>query len=687
MAEHTNAANSASAETSVADSKPKPWNHPMQQRQRYLNDASNAAQTPGSTEFLYLSPKQEEMVCNYISKFDKGYAKFVTRIETVPLAPEGVDMSKVMLRLLHDGPVIAHDTPFNGLYHLETYLDGVRVHIEAPTETPTLEQSGWPIGRSPAYSRVRHVESCVLVYDITSRESFETMRSIYDNFLFERSITRRQLLSPGYCYHDCPPRPAFRGLFFVFATKIDVDEASWAVSRKEGVGFCSQIGAVFMPMSTDTREGMGPKAVLAIAYRTLFRRIENGALQEALCFLAEQTTCKLCSTRINYHSIASANIMLLLGGLEGDDFNSANLQSLLCHMNLSLLSLLTFHDHGGFEPRHWYSMTRRPKRQRLTREEYLNHARKAARSSSPRVNALYLSPEQEAAVSKYVKTFDPAPSMFHPVIEIWLICEAGTGLEKLIVRLGNDGWLEGYDPTMEDCFSLTTDIDGQRIRLTGTKTPTSLPQPDISDEWFHFQYGWARHIEAVALVYDVTSRASFEVMCENYRNTCRERAQERNRCQWCPHECPPRPAFRGMVFIIANKIDKDPREWDVPLQDGEKFCATIDAIFMPTSAKTGEGSGWMAVLAMTYRILYRRIENGAFLESRMAALGIPPEPEGKECTEERTPQWWSRLLGGRKASASHTVQPEKKPAQDDEKVSKAPTNRQELGDANGLYAY
>ena len=148
-------------------------------------------------------------------------------------------------------------------------------------ERPTLQWSAktWPEGLGSPYSTARHCEACIFVYDVTNRASFDCLCPYYDNIFLERSLERPKHTA-GWCHHDCPPRPPFRGLFFVIANKTDREKTEWAVSMEEGEAFCSSIGAIFMPMSAKTGEGSGSNAVLEMANHVLFQRVQNRPLFE-----------------------------------------------------------------------------------------------------------------------------------------------------------------------------------------------------------------------------------------------------------------------------------------------------------------------------------------------------------------------------------------------------------------------
>ena len=64
--------------------------------------------------------------------------------------------------------------------------------------------------------------------------------------------------------------------------------------------------------------------------------------------------------------------------------------------------------------------------------------------------------------------------------------------------------------------------------------------------------------------------------------------------------------FQGLIFVIASKIDC---EHAITKEEGELFCASIGAIFIPMSAKTGEGGGKENLMNMTHQTLLRRTQH------------------------------------------------------------------------------
>ncbi|KAK3720791.1 RAS2 protein [Vermiconidia calcicola] len=305
----------------------------------------------------------------------------------------------------------------------------------------------------------------------------------------------------------------------------------------------------------------------------------------------------------------------------------------------------------------------------------------AAIPTRPSIN---LSPEQTAAVRRYMEFWEGGRSTRHPHIMILLLGYEGVGKRTIGVMLSQDVFLVGYDPTGDERTGMTTYIESKPVRFEGWR---ESPDPQLSPKTCPYGftlYGKARHCEVCFLVYDVTNRQSFEAVRSYYDNFCLERSLERvkSRNQCCVGDCPARPPFPGLVFIIANKIDREHNEWTVSMEEGEKFCKSIGAEFMPMSARTGEGSGTKVLLEMAHLVLLRRIQNIPLLESGGTSTGEASKPS-KGTSGSRLSRWLSK-------SARRQVQDERMPESEatlDDKVSTAAAMQSRARNPNELYWY
>lgn len=150
--------------------------------------------------------------------------------------------------------------------------------VDCPAPKVSVEE--WPSGLARPYSQARHYEAFFLVYDITSRASFEAVKAYQQNIVRERAISRSDC--PECFRVECPPRPSFQGLTFVFANKIDRDQSQWQVSLEEGRQFADSIATsaeshatYFLPMSVKTGKGCSRADGEGIARRIILRRTQS----------------------------------------------------------------------------------------------------------------------------------------------------------------------------------------------------------------------------------------------------------------------------------------------------------------------------------------------------------------------------------------------------------------------------
>ncbi|KAK5165786.1 uncharacterized protein LTR77_008709 [Saxophila tyrrhenica] len=245
-------------------------------REQYLENAGNAQSTYlQSKNALYLSPAQEAAVWSYMERFEKGHGvRNHPQIRTLMAWDrDSVDVQRLVMAL-HGDFNFPYDPFDNNQYTMQTKINDVVVNGEVDRDwAPRL-------GSCP-----RHVEVCILVYHVNDRDSFEAIQRYYDTFCLQRSEAPPSRLYCRYRRHEdgCAGTPVWSTLVFVVAwieqSTHRHDESFWKVPRTEGEEFCAKIGGVFVVMCPGLREGCGPETLVAMAYRTLYRRIENEYLQ------------------------------------------------------------------------------------------------------------------------------------------------------------------------------------------------------------------------------------------------------------------------------------------------------------------------------------------------------------------------------------------------------------------------
>jgi GTPase KRas protein len=79
----------------------------------------------------------------------------------------------------------------------------------------------------------------------------------------------------------------------------------------------------------------------------------------------------------------------------------------------------------------------------------------------------------------------------------------GVGKSALTIRLVNNNFLEEYDPTIEDSYRKSCELDGRPVMLDILDTAGQ-------DDFAALRDAWMREAEGFLLVYSITKRATFD---------------------------------------------------------------------------------------------------------------------------------------------------------------------------------
>lgn len=111
---------------------------------------------------------------------------------------------------------------------------------DKPVTLQVWDTAGQERFQSLGVAFYRGADCCVLVYDVTSAQSFENLRHWRDEFLVQANV------------RDPDSFP-----FVVLGNKIDVDERRRAVSAKRAQAFCASLGPVPVPyFETSAKEAV-----------------------------------------------------------------------------------------------------------------------------------------------------------------------------------------------------------------------------------------------------------------------------------------------------------------------------------------------------------------------------------------------------------------------------------------------
>ena len=149
------------------------------------------------------------------------------------------------------------------------------------------------------------------------------------------------------------------------------------------------------------------------------------------------------------------------------------------------------------------------------------------------------------------------------MLSVHVLGTGGVGKSALTLRLVNDGFVEDYDPTIEDSYRKTIVVDGVRTCLTVVDTAGQEEYATMRDH--HMKAG-----EAFLLVYAVDDRNSYEDAKILYEDLL-----------FAKGGAPP------PVVLVGNKVDLS---GDRQVPKAEASCAARDLFrcpFFEASAKDG----------------------------------------------------------------------------------------------------
>ena len=145
--------------------------------------------------------------------------------------------------------------------------------------------------------------------------------------------------------------------------------------------------------------------------------------------------------------------------------------------------------------------------------------------------------------------------------EVLIIGDSAVGKSCLLLQFSDQTFSDNYVSTIGVDFKIRTiDIDGKQVKLQIWDTAGQERFQSITANYYHGSH-------AIAIVYDVTNRASFD----NLRKWVSDVERLAN-----PQVC---------KLIVGNKADlEDKRE--VRREEGQAFADNLGVPFLETSAKT-----------------------------------------------------------------------------------------------------
>ncbi|KAH9961965.1 ras-domain-containing protein [Russula dissimulans] len=151
-------------------------------------------------------------------------------------------------------------------------------------------------------------------------------------------------------------------------------------------------------------------------------------------------------------------------------------------------------------------------------------------------------------------------------VKLLLIGNSSVGKSSLLLRFSDKQWL----PEDEASATIGVDFRVHRMEVQGRKVKLSIWDTAGQERFRTITASYYRGAQGVILVYDVSSRESFEALprwleeLENY--------------------VPP----EVVKIVVGNKLDKEYSR-QVPTEEGAAFAARTGCLFVEASAKTAVG--------------------------------------------------------------------------------------------------
>ncbi|MCJ1226357.1 hypothetical protein MMC12_003007 [Toensbergia leucococca] len=168
-------------------------------------------------------------------------------------------------------------------------------------------------------------------------------------------------------------------------------------------------------------------------------------------------------------------------------------------------------------------------------------------------------------------------------ISITICGDGGCGKSSITLRLVRSQWTHEYDPTIEDSYSVTRNIDGQAYYLSLTDT---AGQEEYRGLWTASNL----RSDAFLLVYDITSAPSLPALTPFLQLIDME----------SDHRLDSGDGFQPIKIVAGNKCDlKDSRV--VSSREGLEWARARGCGFMETSARE------MVNVEETFALIVRRV--------------------------------------------------------------------------------
>lgn len=146
-------------------------------------------------------------------------------------------------------------------------------------------------------------------------------------------------------------------------------------------------------------------------------------------------------------------------------------------------------------------------------------------------------------------------------IKIIVMGVGGVGKSAITNRFVIGRWIEKYDPTIEESYQTTVDIDGKALQVEILDTAGQDEYRPLRETFMHTGDGFL-------LVYSITDDQTFEEL-----RSIREQILRVHRDRKVP------------MVIVGNKVDLAASDRAVSKEEGQKLASEFNATWMEITAK------------------------------------------------------------------------------------------------------
>jgi Ras-related protein Rab-18 len=160
-----------------------------------------------------------------------------------------------------------------------------------------------------------------------------------------------------------------------------------------------------------------------------------------------------------------------------------------------------------------------------------------------------------------------APPAAPPInCKLLLIGNSSVGKSSLLLRFSDEQWL----PEDESSATIGVDFRVHKMDVKGKKVKLSIWDTAGQERFRTITSSYYRGAQGIILVYDVSSRESFEALP-----------------RWFS-ELETYVSSSVVKIVVGNKVDKEYSR-QVPTAEGRQFATRMNCVFLEASAKTARG--------------------------------------------------------------------------------------------------